>query len=213
MRFMMAESYRKYNDYAQAAEAYKNIVTDDKSEQYPKAQFWYALMLKQMGTYNEARKQLEKYKAANRSRTELSEEINRELESAKWSKENQNRIAPIKIVHLGENVNSVYSDFNPFTTETNELIFTSLKKETKSNTESRSKLYAVENALKAGAGDLLESITLFDRYDQIGDGKVSLAFTLSFRASDRTLTSDEVAKYRDQAVASAAKSCGAILRS
>ena len=72
---------------------------------------------------------------------------------------------------------------------------------------------AVENALKAGAGDLLESITLFDRYDQIGDGKVSLAFTLSFRASDRTLTSDEVAKYRDQAVASAAKACGAVLRS
>jgi phenylalanyl-tRNA synthetase beta chain len=72
---------------------------------------------------------------------------------------------------------------------------------------------SVENALRTGAGDLLESITLFDRYDQIGDGKVSLAFTLSFRASDRTLTSDEVAKYRDQAIASATKSCGAVLRS
>jgi phenylalanyl-tRNA synthetase beta chain len=72
---------------------------------------------------------------------------------------------------------------------------------------------SVENALRTGAGDLLESITLFDRYDQIGVGKVSLAFTLSFRASDRTLTSDEVAKYRDQAIASATKSCGAVLRS
>jgi phenylalanyl-tRNA synthetase beta chain len=67
-------------------------------------------------------------------------------------------------------------------------------------------------ALKVGAGELLESITLFDRYDQIADGKVSLAFTLTFRAADRTLTSDEVARYRDQAIAQASKSVGAVLR-
>jgi phenylalanyl-tRNA synthetase beta chain len=67
-------------------------------------------------------------------------------------------------------------------------------------------------ALKQGAGPLLESIVLFDRYDQMAEDKVSLAFTLTFRASDRTLTSDEVAGYRDQAIAQAAKSVGAVLR-
>jgi phenylalanyl-tRNA synthetase beta chain len=67
-------------------------------------------------------------------------------------------------------------------------------------------------ALKQGAGPLLESIVLFDRYDQMAENKVSLAFTLTFRASDRTLTSDEVAGYRDQAIAQAAKSVGAVLR-
>ena len=71
----------------------------------------------------------------------------------------------------------------------------------------------LQRALRAGAGELLESVTLFDRYDQIGDGKVSLAFTLSFRAADRTLTADEVGRYRDAAVAQAGKECGAILRS
>jgi len=67
-------------------------------------------------------------------------------------------------------------------------------------------------ALKQGAGSLLESIVLFDRYDQMADDKVSLAFTLTFRASDRTLTSDEVARYRDQAIAHASKTLGAVLR-
>ena len=67
-------------------------------------------------------------------------------------------------------------------------------------------------AIKQGAGPLLESIVLFDRYDQMAGNKVSLAFTLTFRASDRTLTSDEVALYRDQAIAQAAKSVGAVLR-
>jgi len=70
----------------------------------------------------------------------------------------------------------------------------------------------VEAALITGAGSLLESITLFDRYEDVGDGRVSLAFTLTFRASDRTLTADEVSGYRELAVASAAQQCGAIVR-
>ena len=71
----------------------------------------------------------------------------------------------------------------------------------------------VENSLRMGAGELLESINLFDRYDQIGDEKVSLAFTLTFRAADRTLTAEEVSGYRDEAVKRAGKDCGAVLRS
>ena len=70
----------------------------------------------------------------------------------------------------------------------------------------------VESALRAGAGDLLESITLFDRYDKLGDGKISLAFSLVFRAPDRTLTGVEVTEMRESAVAAAVKATGAILR-
>lgn len=68
-------------------------------------------------------------------------------------------------------------------------------------------------ALKDGAGELLESIELFDRYDKIGDGKVSLAFTLTFRAPDRTLKTEEVSAAREAAAAEAAKRCGATVRS
>ena len=71
----------------------------------------------------------------------------------------------------------------------------------------------VESALRAGAGELLESITLFDRYDKVEDGKLSLAYSLVFRASDRTLTADEVSGYRLAAAESAHKMCGAIVRS
>ena len=70
----------------------------------------------------------------------------------------------------------------------------------------------VESALRTGAGELLESITLFDRYDKLGDGKISLAFSLVFRAPDRTLTGVEVTEMRESAVAAAVKATGAILR-
>lgn len=71
----------------------------------------------------------------------------------------------------------------------------------------------LQQALVVGAGDLLESIVLFDRYDKIGDGKISLAFTLSFRAPDRTLTGEEISAAREAAVANASKLYGATVRS
>jgi phenylalanyl-tRNA synthetase beta chain len=72
----------------------------------------------------------------------------------------------------------------------------------------------VEAALRAGAGEYLESARLFDVYTgpQVGEGKKSLAFALRFRAPDRTLTESEAGAFRDAAVASAAERCGAVQR-
>ncbi len=72
----------------------------------------------------------------------------------------------------------------------------------------------VETALREGAGDLLESIRLFDVFtgEQVGEGHKSLAFALRFRAGDRTLTETETSAARDAAVASAAERCGAVQR-
>jgi phenylalanyl-tRNA synthetase beta chain len=72
----------------------------------------------------------------------------------------------------------------------------------------------VEAALREGAGELLESIRLFDVYtgDQVGEGKKSLAYALRFRAPDRTLTEGEAAAARDDAVKLAAERTGAVQR-
>ncbi|WP_076258777.1 phenylalanine--tRNA ligase subunit beta [Intrasporangium flavum] len=72
----------------------------------------------------------------------------------------------------------------------------------------------VERALRAGAGEALESITLFDVYEgeRVEAGHRSLAYRLTFRAADRTLTTDEVNAFRDAAVASAAEATGAVQR-
>jgi phenylalanyl-tRNA synthetase beta chain len=72
----------------------------------------------------------------------------------------------------------------------------------------------VEAALREGAGELLESVRLFDVYtgDQVGEGRKSLAFALRFRAPDRTLTEEETAAARDAAVAVAAERTGAVQR-
>ncbi|GAA1174358.1 phenylalanine--tRNA ligase subunit beta [Streptomyces hebeiensis] len=72
----------------------------------------------------------------------------------------------------------------------------------------------VERALREGAGELLESLRLFDVFtgEQIGAGHKSLAYALRFRAADRTLTVEEATAARDAAVALAAERTGAVLR-
>ena len=72
----------------------------------------------------------------------------------------------------------------------------------------------VQEALRQGAGELLESVRLFDVFtgEQIGAGKKSLAFALRFRAPDRTLTEEETSAARDAAVAVAAERTGAVQR-
>jgi phenylalanyl-tRNA synthetase beta chain len=70
-------------------------------------------------------------------------------------------------------------------------------------------------ALVTGAGELLESVRLFDVYrsaEQLGAGRRSLAYNLVFRAPDRTLTAQEAVAARDAAVAEAARRFGATLR-
>ena len=73
---------------------------------------------------------------------------------------------------------------------------------------------SVEAALWSGGGDLLEDVRLFDVYTgaQLGDGRKSLAYALTFRADDRTLTEDEASTWRTAAVESAEKTVGAALR-
>ena len=72
----------------------------------------------------------------------------------------------------------------------------------------------VENAIRDGAGELLEEVRLFDVYTgpQLGESRKSLTFALRFRAADRTLTEDEASAARDAAVRSAAERVGAVLR-
>jgi phenylalanyl-tRNA synthetase beta chain len=67
--------------------------------------------------------------------------------------------------------------------------------------------------VRAGAGDLLAELSVFDLYhgEQVGDGNKSLALRLEFRAPDRTLTDEEVAERR-AAIENELESIGGRLR-
>ena len=73
---------------------------------------------------------------------------------------------------------------------------------------------AVVRVIREAAGELLESVRVFDLYTgaPIPAGRKSLAFALRFRAPDRTLTEAETAQARDAAVARVVAELGAVHR-
>ena len=68
--------------------------------------------------------------------------------------------------------------------------------------------------MKKAAGKLLESIEMFDVYRgaQIGEGNKSIAFSLTFRAPDRTLTNEEVQKAMEKVQKVCAEKYNAVIR-
>ena len=73
----------------------------------------------------------------------------------------------------------------------------------------------VRATLAEGAGELLEAVELFDVYRGAGvpEGRKSLAFSLRFRAPDRTLTADEASALRVKATDNAHAKFGVEVRS
>jgi phenylalanyl-tRNA synthetase beta chain len=72
----------------------------------------------------------------------------------------------------------------------------------------------VEAALVEGGGSVLESVRLFDVFTghPLNEGLKSLAYRLTFREPDRTLTAEQAVAARDAAVSLAADRVGAVLR-
>jgi phenylalanyl-tRNA synthetase beta chain len=73
---------------------------------------------------------------------------------------------------------------------------------------------AVDATLRVAAGELLESLALFDVYRgaAVPEGTRSLAYRLRLCASDRTLTDQEVAEVRARCIGAAEQAHGATLR-
>lgn len=72
----------------------------------------------------------------------------------------------------------------------------------------------IENVIAGNSGDILEKVELFDVYrgKQIGEGKKSVAFALTYRDKNRTLTDEDVAKVHDKVLKALKEKLNAVLR-
>lgn len=75
-------------------------------------------------------------------------------------------------------------------------------------------VYEIEKIIKKCSGNILEGYKLFDVYKgaQIPHGKKSVAYSVTFRAEDRTLTDDEINEVFNKILSKLEKELGAQLR-
>ena len=73
---------------------------------------------------------------------------------------------------------------------------------------------AVLSAIRAAGGALLEKAEMFDIYRgvQLAPGKKSVAFSLTFRNAERTLSDEDVNPVMKKILSACEQNCGAALR-
>jgi len=127
LQYKYAEALRGYNDYENAAEAYKKVIKDDASHIYPLAPFWLGVMLHYLGKYETAITQFKKFKARYTDKGYYKDKAQQEIESCSWANDHAKEKDTFHIIHLPEGVNTAYSETNPFESRRGHLLYSSLR--------------------------------------------------------------------------------------
>lgn len=127
--YKLGEASRMFNDYAGAAAAYRMVAKYDKSNQFPLTQFWLGLTLRSICECKteDALAAFKKFRNKYKKKDYFSAKAQQEMESCSWVIDHQQPVDSIKIEHLGKEVNSTKSEFNPIPVFPDKLQFSSLR--------------------------------------------------------------------------------------
>ncbi len=123
----IAEMNFMLRDYKMAEKWYKSLMETD-SANYPKARYWYAMMLKYNGKYDEAAANFSTFIArylADDSK-EYHELAKKHIEGCSLAKNQMSRPLRVEIEHLDEKVNNPFTDYAPMPVG-DDLYFSSIK--------------------------------------------------------------------------------------
>ena len=114
-----AESARRFNTYTKAEAFYSTIISLDKNDKYKSAKYYLATMQLYQGKYTEAKASYERYLTENKDEdTELTAKAEKGLASLEWISMNDTLTGKgTQVNKLGEEINSIYTDFAPIRIE------------------------------------------------------------------------------------------------
>jgi len=113
--FKYAESFRLHNNYEKAEYYYNKIYYKDGGREYKKAVFWLASMQKINGKYLESYKTWKHVKTLfPRSNTYENQKAKQEIKASAFARRAEKYRNNAKVLNVGEGVNTVESEFNPW---------------------------------------------------------------------------------------------------
>lgn len=151
LQFKQAEAARHFNAYQLAEKRYQQVLESEETEQFPMAIFWKATVQKMQGKYDEAIAGFEQYLKDNPDDTlQYFKEATDQIEACGWAKELiKYTDNDLKILQLGEEVNSNYSEFGAVDYQ-GQLLFSSLKFELEKDKSDPPKKFSKVLTLKEG---------------------------------------------------------------
>ncbi len=123
-----ARNYTAAKDYYY--QVYKETITETRRRttvEYPSALFWYAVMLKNEGNYNEALTYFEKFDDTRTRDRYLRGRTDNEVEGCKMALKMMKEQRDVEINHLDNSINMPNIEFSPILVNDTTLIYGSLK--------------------------------------------------------------------------------------
>jgi len=158
LQYKSAEASRLFNAYTKAEERYETVIDLDQENKYPMAPFWLGEIKQKKGKYSEAKYLYELYLSESEPDEYFTQRTEKELAAVEWAIEaSKNRDSTVTLEHLGDGINSPYSEFAGVYRE-EELYFSSLRYEKKDDVYNPNRL--VSKILKSEdqtTGDLLDA--------------------------------------------------------
>lgn len=128
--YMLAETYRFARDYKNAERWYVAVTENAEAEQ-PLATYYAALMKKMNGKYAEAGAMFEEFgKKARGVDYSYRKWALLEADGCKAALEDRQHLEMVNVFHLGDSVNSPYTDISPLLWNDTTLLFASLPSDT-----------------------------------------------------------------------------------
>ena len=128
LQYQAAEASRLFNAYTPAEEKYQYVMDNDFDGKYPLSAFWLADIKQKKGKYEEAKTLFELYLSESEENKYFFEKAEKEIKACEWSNDIiSNPDTSMTIVHLGDGINSPYSEFGALAINDEELLFSSLR--------------------------------------------------------------------------------------
>jgi len=144
VRFQYANAARLINAYEVAETAYEEVRTEAKVEDYPLLNFWLAEVKQKLGKYAEARELYALFREQNLGNEDVAtyylQRAEKEVRDATWAAEEVEKPSNIEVTHLGDEINSEYSEFGSFI-KGDTLFYTSFKYKKENSEKIADRLY------------------------------------------------------------------------
>lgn len=135
--YKFAEASRLFNDYKPAESYYRKVFQQDVKNLFPQCEFWLAVTNKSNGKYDEAKLNFENF--YNKHKTDnsyFSKKAFQEIAACNYAKKLKSDTISVKVTHLGEAINSPYSEFAAFQLSDSVLQFSALRPDNTEDIES-----------------------------------------------------------------------------
>lgn len=126
--YKFAESSRLFNDYKPAETSYRKVFQHDVKNTYSQCEFWLAMMSKSNGKYDEAKLDFENFYNKHKSdNSYFSKKALQEISACKYALKLKKDTVPAIVIHLGDAINSPYSEFAAYQLSDSILHFSALR--------------------------------------------------------------------------------------